>query len=103
MLRHHDRRLDAARGRALLAEVLERNRVVLHLGDAHDPLTFLAYVAQHQATTPRTSVSTSRPSSSSSARSARAASALLWVTTTIPISRSRASWANTSCNRSLLR
>ena len=57
MLRHRDRRLDAALRRALLAEVLERHRVVLHLRDAHDAFAFPAHVAQHQATTPRTSVS----------------------------------------------
>src|SRR5215204_2684896 len=103
MLRHRDRGFDPTRCRALLAEILERHRVLLHFRDAHHPFAFLALVAQHQATTPRTSVSTNRPSLSSSARSARAARALLWVTTTMPISRSRASWANTSCSRSPFR
>src|SRR5690349_15316721 len=66
MLRHRRRCLDAASCRALLAEILQRHGVLLHLRDLHDAVTFPAHVTQHQATTPRTSVSTSRPSSSRS-------------------------------------
>src|SRR5207248_5131050 len=103
MLRHCKRRLHASLRRALLTEMKERDCPFVDLRQVHGCITVLALVAQHQATTPLTSVSVSFPSSNRRARSARAASERLCVTTTMAISRSRPSSENNSWSSSLLR
>src|SRR5688572_20125489 len=100
MLRRRDGHLDAPFGGAALAQMHVALVPALHLHQLHDGVVLLADVAQHQGTTSRTSVSVSRPSSSRRVRSALAASERLCVTTTIEISRSRASSANRSWSRS---
>src|SRR5579862_516243 len=95
--------LDSLGGRALLTQVEFLRPPLHHLYQLHDAVAVFAVFAQHQATPSPTTVVTKRPLSNNNTRCARAASERLWVTTTIPTSRSRTSSANNSCNRSALK
>src|ERR1041385_3678889 len=85
---------------ALLAEVERDFGVMLDLRQVDDGFAFLTVVAEHQGIASTELTVASRPSSSKSTRSARAASWRLWVTTTTAVSYSRASRKNISCSRS---
>src|SRR5947208_12095915 len=101
MLRRRNARLDTILRGAAFAKVEQFDLAALYARELHDGVPLSAAIAQHQASTSRTPVSLSRPSSSSSARSARRANDRLCVTTTIAISKSRDSSTNRSWSRAL--
>src|SRR5947209_4288643 len=81
MLRRRNARLDPVLCRTALAQMQQLHFAALDLRELHDRVALSTAVAQHQASTSRTPVFVSRPSSSRSARSARSANDRLCVTT----------------------
>src|SRR3990172_9088427 len=94
--RHTRARFHALLRRARLAQMHRRHVVVDDLGEVDDRLALAAVLAHHQGSASTSPTYVSRPSSSSSARSARAASWRLCVTINTAVSSSRARRKNRS-------
>ena len=90
---HGEPGLDALVRGALGAEARGVHLALLHLGEAHDALALPAVAAFHprSASAPYPTAGASTPSERVSTRSARPASARLWVTITIAVRNCRAS------------